>query len=532
MTSSVTLSKVTNETNQLAFALTPGTARKRFLANVGANLGFLLVSTIVAMWYTPFLIRHLGIGTYGVVPLATMVIPYMLIATNSLNVAIKRFLAIDLNRGDKAAANRTFNAALAGSIYIVGGLFPIGLAIAWFFPTLFNVPPGLENEARLLFGLMVVSFFLTTLSRNFGVSMVILHRFDLRNQVDGLALATRVGLVALLFTVLPVRLWYVGTAFVASAIVTLAGEWFWWRRLTPQLQVSPSAFDRARLGELLGMGGWAVVNSIGALLLMNVSLLVVNAFFGPEMTGRYATVLLFFVLIRTLGSTVSSILSPAIVARYAQQDFEGLRRLVFRAVKLMGIAIALPIGLLSGFARPLLNIWLGPDFQNLDVLLIVVVGHLSVNLATLPLLYVLTCYNKVRVQGIVTLILGGVSVGLAIAMASWGGWGVVGVAAAVAFSWTIKNLLFLSGYSAHVMNMRWWAFGPSLVAAAVSAVVVGLVAYGLAQVWRPENWFILGGMALAVSLGYGLVAYFLYLSREDRRFLLDFVPGAIRNYLG
>jgi membrane protein EpsK len=470
----------------------------------------------------------LGISVYGIVPLANWVIPYMSILTGGLNAAISRFLAIDLNREDEAAANRTFNTALAGSVGVVAALLPVGLTLAWLFPMLFRVPPGLENETRLLFGCVLLTFFLTTIGSNFAVSTLILHRFDLRNLVKGLTMATRVGLVVLLFTLLPERLWYVGAGFVVSAIGSFAGDWLWWRKLTPQLCVRLSAFDRARLGELLGMSGWTVVNRVGTLLFERVNLLVVNVYFGAEATGQYGTVVLFSILIYTLAETGASVLSPAIVGRYALQDFEGMRRLVSRAVKLMGIALALPIGLLCGFSRPLLNIWLGPDFQNLNILLIVLVGHLGINLATRPLTYVLTSYNKVRVQGIVTLILGVVNLGLAITLARWGVWGAVGVAAVSAIVLTVKNLFFLSGYSAHVMHLRWWTFYPTLVAGAVGTLAVGLGGYSLTQIWWPDNWFGLGGMVIAVSLGYGVIAYLVSLNREDRQILSSLIREPIR----
>lgn len=515
----------------LAAALTPGAARSHFVTNVASNVAFMLASTIVSMWYTPFLIRHLGVAVYGMVPLANSVVPYMSIVTGGLNVAIGRFLAIDLNRADETAANRTFNTALSASIGVVAALLPVGLAVAWLFPTLFQVPLGLENEARLLFGCVALTFFLTTIGSNFAVSTLILHRFDLRNLVKGLTLATRVGLVVLLFTLLPERLWHIGAGFVASTVVSFAGDWLWWRKLTPQLHIRPSAFDRARLGELFSMGGWSIVNRMGDLLFMYVALMVVNVFFGAEMTGRYGTILLFSTLIETLAETGSTVLAPAIVARYARQDFEGMRRLASQALKLIGIAMALPIGLLCGFARPLLGIWLGPDFQNLDVLLIVLVVHLSINQATRPLAYVLTSYNKVRVQGTVTLVLGVVNAGLAIGIAQWGVWGAVGVAAAGATVLTVKNLFFLSGYSAHVMNLRWWTFYPTLIAGAVGTLGVGLGGYGLTQIWWPENWFSLGGMAIAVSLGYGIIAYLVSLNREDRQLLSDLIREPVRKYL-
>ena len=101
--------------SKLAAGLALGKARSHFVVNVASNVGFMLVNTVVGMWYAPFLIRHLGIAVYGMISLTNTVIPYMSLMTEGLNEAISRFLAIDLNRADATAANRTFNTALAGS---------------------------------------------------------------------------------------------------------------------------------------------------------------------------------------------------------------------------------------------------------------------------------------------------------------------------------------------------------------------------------------------------------------------------------
>lgn len=518
--------------SELTIAPAPDMAQSHFLTNVASNLAYTVATIIASMWFVPFLIAHLGVAIYGLVLLVNSVTSYMMLFTGGLDTAIGRFLTIDLNRADEVAANQTFNTALCGLIAVAIALLPVALAGAWVFPIVFRVPPGLENEARLLFGFSALAFLLTILGSSFAVSAFACHRFDLSNLVLGAKLAVQIGVVVLLFRLLSGHLWYVGFGILMAAVVSLGGYWHLWRRLTPQLNFRPSKFSRIRLGELFSLGGWTVINQIGLLLFLNVNLIVVNAFFGAEVTGRYGTILLFPTLIETMAGAASSVLNPAIIARYALQDFEGMHRLVSQAVNLMGIAAALPVGLLCGFSRPLLNIWLGPDFQSLDILLVVLVGHLGLNMATLPLRSVLTSYNKVRLQGIFTVILGIVNLGLVVTVARWGCWGVVGVAIVTALVWTARNLFLITAYSARLMNLRWWTFYPSLLGGAVSTLAVGLGSYGLTQIWWPQNWFGLGGMTLAVSLGYGALSYFMSLNRQDRELILDLIRVSVQRGLG
>ena len=50
--------------------------------------------------------------------------------TGGLDTAISRFLIIDLNQADEAAANRTFNTALWGLIAITLVLLPVAFVAA------------------------------------------------------------------------------------------------------------------------------------------------------------------------------------------------------------------------------------------------------------------------------------------------------------------------------------------------------------------------------------------------------------------
>jgi membrane protein EpsK len=243
--------------------------------------------------------------------------------------------------------------------------------------------------------------------------------------------------------------------------------------------------------------------------------------FGSEMTGLYGAILVFPLLIDTMVETILSVLSPAIIAQYAVGDIDGMRRTASSSVKISGIGLALPVGLLCGFGGPLLNLWLGPAFARMDLLLVLLVGHFTVNAAIRPLCYVLNAYNRVKVQGLVTLALGVVNVVLAIAVAQWTGWGAAGVAAACAVVWTARNAVFLSSYIPVVMRLHWWTFYAPLALAALSTLGVAVAGRLVLQLWWPTTWLALGMLATATSVLYGVFAYTVCLSHSDRRLLLS-----------
>lgn len=491
--------------------------------NVGSNVCYVALNMALMMWYVPFLIHHVGVAAYGMISLSNSLVMYAGIISLGLNISINRFLAIDLTQGNDAGANRTFNTALALSLATCGILaLPAGI-IAYFFPVLFNVPAGLELATQFLFASVGATTLAQILSGNFGVASIVTHRFDLANIVRSLMSLSRVGVVALCFMIWPASLWQVAAGFIIAACIGLIGDVLVWRSLTPQLHIDLWSFDRPQFRALAAMGGWVNVSQIGFLLLTQVDLVIVNAMFGAEMTGRYGSLLLFPILIQTAVETVITVLGPVIMARYAVGDIEGVRRVASRSVKMLGIGLALPIGLLCGFGAPLLNLWLGPEFARLDLLLILLVGHMTVNLAIRPLAYVLTAYNRVKLQGLVTLSLGAANVALAIALARWSGWGAAGVAVAAALIYTIRNALFLSSYSAIVMGLAWGAFFAPLFAGALGTLGVALASRFLLQFWWPTSWLALGGSAAAIGAAYGVIVYAFSLDRSDRELLWSFI---------
>lgn len=495
------------------------TATRRFVRNVGSNGAFAILNVVLMTWYIPFLVHHLGVDAYSVIALSNTLVLYAAIVSASLDTSVNRFLAIEVNRGSVDGANRVFNAALALSIGGCGALLVPAAVVTCLFPSLFKVPSGLADASRALFASAAFATLLAILSGNFGLAGVVTHRFDLRNLVRGAASIVRFGVVTALFAAYPATLYGVAAGLVLSACVGLAGDLWLCRRLMPQLRIDLRQVELGRLRAMMSLGGWSVVNQTGFMLLMQVDLILVNRFFGPEATGRYGSLMLFPALIYLLTEPVITVLSPIIMARYAVADYASMLRLINSSVKLIGLGLALPVGLLCGFGGPILALWLGLSFAPLDLLVVLLVGHLTIGLAVRPIAYLLTAYNRVRLQGIVTLALGVANIGLAIGLIRWTGLGMAAVAAASAITWLIRNLVFLNTYSAIVSGQRWWTFSPALLAGAACTVGVALAGRLIVRLWHPETWVALGAWAVGVAVSYAAILYLVGLDSRDRELL-------------
>jgi len=498
--------------------------RGRFGINVIANIANFAVGVLVGLWLAPFIIHRLGTAVYGMIGLAYQMTTYLSVLTTALNSAVARYLTISLTHDDDTEANQIFNTSLFGSLLVAAVLLGPGLWVAWHIERLIKTPPGYSlAQVHYMFTCTLVVFLMTTISTPFEVSSFCRNRFDLRNIVAIASTLVRIGVLVLLFTIMTPSLASVGTGLLAGAVVALIGVLILWRVLTPTLVIRLWAFSRAMLSRLLQTGIWVSIDNTGALLFLSIDLLVVNHLLGSDATGRYNALLQWSALLRTFAGVIAAVFTPTIFAYYARKDMPGLVTYARRAVKFLGLVMALPIALICGLAGPLLHVWLGHRFQTaaLAPLLSLMTLHLSVNLAFMPLLSIQMATNNVRWPGVVTFLMGAGNLGLALLLAGPMHWGMYGVAAAGAIMLTAKNVFFTPLYAAHILRRPWWTFYNELLPHVIVTVCTAALGWGIASRLHINSWRMLIACGLLISVLYVLLIWVVRLTREERQMVLQ-----------
>lgn len=498
--------------------------RGKFAINLLANVGQLGLTTLIGLWYVPFLIRNLGPGVYGLLPLATTLTSYMSLVTLVLNSAVGRSMTIALEQGDTERANRIFNTSFWASL-LLGAILLIPAAIAVFkIDSLVRIPPDYLEGARWLFVGTVAAFLLNEFKSPFEISSFCRNRFDLRNLVAASEVFVRVGLVVLLFYTVAPRIQFVGLGIFCGTVVSTLGAVTMCRRLIPSLRLQWGSFDLHIFKELTTTGGWVMINQLGALLYLGIDLLVANRLFGAEQSGRYAALLQLALLLRTLGSTIGAVFSPTVLYLYAENDIKGLVLYLRRAIKFIGLLLGLPIALLCGFSEQLLGLWLGPSFESLGPLLALLCIHLCINMAINPLLGLQLATNRMKVPAIVTVVMGMGNFGLALLLAGPMGWGLYGIAAAGAIMLTLKNVFFTPVFAAYILKQPLAVFVRGLV----PIVAVTLVAIGMCRLLALQvplsSWLHLFGAGLVVSVIYCSAVLMFMLDDEEKSMLKKYIP--------
>ena len=498
-------------------------AKRRLLVNIGTNLLVLFVTSLVGIWLVPYLIRHLGVELYGMVPLALSISHYSGLFTIAITGTVGRFVALYVNKEEFEEANSYFSTAFFSLMSLCLLLVVPAVLIAIWLPRLFQIPAGYEHQAGVLFFLVISSSFISALSSPFMVSTFVKHRFDLSNFARILSKILQVMVLVLCFRLLSTSLFYVGLSYVGMSLLLFVSGVLFTRRLTPELHLRIGLFNSKALREMAGMGMWLTIGQVGVLLYLSIDLVVINIFLGPLQGGRYATITQWVVLLALLGGSISSVFSPIAIEYIAKNNIKGLAHQIQRSTKFMGMAMALPIGLLCGLSQPLLTRWLGESFADLSPLMWLLVGPMVINISVAPMFAIIRGMNKVKIPAIIGIVGGVVNLVLSIILVRYTGLGLYAVAVATVICLTGKNLLATPMYSAYIMGQRKTIFLKSIVPGVVLGGATGLSCLALSKLFDLATFGRLICAGVVMGLFYVWFCYNIVITKDDRIFIKSLI---------
>lgn len=504
---------------------------KQVPKNLVANISYFILNVIIGLFLVPFFIDSLGVASYALIPLATSLTGYVNLVVQSLNTSVSRYLTIDLQRKEFDKANITFNTALFGTLGIILLMLPFVTLISYYVPSFFDIPTSQENAARILFLGVIGSFLLRAWGSNFGVSLFAYNRLDLQNMVNAVNILVQVGLIVLLFKLYSPNLVYIGLAYLIGAIIAFILTIIFSRKINPNLKVSIKDFRRSKVNEITEMGGWVVVNQIGTLLFLQIDLIVVNKLFGTIAGGEYSVVLTWSMMLRTVAGMLVGVLIPVILTYYAKERIDELINISKSTVKLIGLAMALPIGYICGFAPQLLTLWVGPEFAKLSLLMFLMLSHLVINLPVMPLFAINVAYNKVKVPGILTFFMGIGNLLLAVIIPYITGWNYYGVALAGAIMLTLKNAFFIPWYATKVLGVSRTTFVNSMLPGVVAMILTGAVSSLVANNLQISDIISLLIYGIILTAVYLSIVWEFGLKQLERQTVGSFIPVKIRSRL-
>lgn len=426
---------------------------KQIIRNICFNLINFVINMIVGIILTPYLIKHMGIVAYGMVPLAMFITSYIGVLTQSLTASVNRCLINALHNGNNLEVNLIFNTALILMIVLI---VVIGAILIWPIVNigyLISVPEILLNETTTLFLSILVAFFISLISSVFSVPLYAKNRIDLMQSANIIKNLTKLLSILSFFYFGNYRLSIVGYSIVISEIISLMMYIYMSRRETPDIQIRFDFFDISIVRKISGLGGWLIVDQIGVIFLSKLDLLLVNKIFGSSYSGKYAVITQFSDLFRTMASLIGSVLGPVMMILYTQGEHSKMADLTKSFMKFMSLTMAIPIIVLCVFSEEIIEMWVGPSFNDITYLVWFIVFPLIINIGTMPLFSINIAMNKVKIPSLSNIIFGVIGLLIALYLVYYLHSGMEGIAVGFILATTLKNSLFTPLYAAYILQL-------------------------------------------------------------------------------
>ena len=482
------------------------------LRNIGSTWVVTLVTIAATYVLTPFLIRSLGPEGYGTWTLITALTGYVSLMALGVPMACVRYLAGHVAERDVRKANQVIGSCAGLYLMVGAAALVLGAGLAVLFH-LYALPAGLEAQAGLAYGLMVVyvsAGFIGLLPE--GILFAHLD-FVGRNAVRIAGVVLRLFLTVGLLKLRPTL---VVLALVQLACLTFdfAASWLLIHRRYPDVRIRLADFDRATVRRIFSFSVYVLVLQAGVRLTWETDALVIGARLGVGAVPYYAVANSLIVYLMEFIIAIAAVVSPMATRLHTEQKHEELRAIFLKWSK-----VALSLSLLAGLFLIVLGPafiaqWIDPAFelpagQVLQILMVSCLLFLPVRGVAQPILMGI---GKPRNPTVMFLVAGVLNVGLSVALAR--PLGLAGVALGTA----IPNVLFAGAVL--VMACRELGVTPL----AYARYVVPRATIGALPVLALLLWFRLGlqvrDLTGLVAAGLATVVLFafvsvLYVYRDD-----------------
>lgn len=496
---------------------------KQIAINMIMQIAVFGIQFCISFFLTPFIVKTLGVEAYGFVGLSNNIIGYMQVVTVALNSMAARFISIEYHNGNFQKANQYFSSVFYANLILNIIISVICLCIAFFLEYVINIPNSLVLDVKCLFLLLTVNTVLNLTFNVYTVSPFIKNRLDLNSVRNLISTIWRTIILLFLFLLFTPRVSYLGIASVLASVYLVIANIVIKRKLTPEFHLSRKNYDWKSTREILSSGVWNLLISVSVMLEKGFDLLFANWFIGNSIMGMLSVVSTITLLIPRVLKMANSSFAPKITEYGAKGDIEGIKKNVFKSIKIMSLMVILPLSVLYVFGESFFKLWL----PNQDSFLLYVITILT----TLDMIFGMpleVCWNifgatnRVKIPAVVMFITGGLtflSLLLLLCIFKDPTTQLVCLASARTFWNIIKNLIFLPFYGAKCLNLKWKFFYQSIKKPIFGIIIALLVCQIYRFIIVPNTWVMFIFSSIIVCFTASVIGSLFILRKEDIKYI-------------
>lgn len=380
---------------------------KQISKNLIFNLINLIINAFIGILYTPYLINNLGVIAYGIIPLAMVFNQYVSIFSSSLTNTLTRFYAIAFQKKEYKNASQYLTSSFVAVILLISGIGIIAFILVVNFNKIINVPEEILLDAKLLFILTLISLCVSLISSFLNITLYAKNRLDYMNIISLLRNISKVFFVIVLFQLEAVNLKVIGISGLISEVLVLLLSFIYYRKTNEKkISLHFKYFNFQSLSPIIIMTLWLIVHQVGDMGIYKMDLFIVNKFWSIKETSYLGAFSDLGSYIMSLMAVLTSLFGPIILIAFSRDNHKQIKQFIVEISFLVAILSTVIIGILIGFAKPFITLWVGEEFAVYYFWFILKLISIPFYTSAGVFSFIYRSWNFVKFPAVITLFLG------------------------------------------------------------------------------------------------------------------------------
>lgn len=487
----------------------------------GAVLNYVLigVNILLGLLYTPYMLRMLGQGEFGLYSLAATVIAYLTLFDFGMGAAVVRytskFRAENKNEESRSMFGMFF--LLYTGMGIVA--FIAGLCLYFNVDNLFDHTMNVEelSRARTMILLLLVNLTVTFPMSIFNSIITAYEEFVFQKTLNILriVLSTVVIIVLLHVGYKAVAMVVVQTVFNLSVLVLNA--FYCLYRLSIRL-----AFQRCKLAfvkEVLMFSFWTFLSDIMLRIYYSTGQFVLGAFEGTMAVSVFALGVTLQQMYITFSGGIAGVLLPRITAMVTHENSEMQISDMF--IRVGRIQYTVMSFLLSGFVlfgRQFIALWAGAGYEQVYAIALIFFFPCLIPLIQNTGIAILQARNQMKFRSVMLLCVAVASLALQIVLAQ--PYGAIGCAVAVGAANFIGQGVIINIHYCKVQKITIGCFWREIAKMSVVPIVMTIVGWFVVERFALDNVRKLLTGVITYSVIYIPIFWHFSMNNSERKLML------------
>ncbi len=461
----------------------------------GALLSYitLILNSVIALLYTPFMTFKLGQAEYGLYSLVASIISTLTVLDLGFGNAVIRYTA-----KFKAENKEKELGKMYGMFFIIFSIIAfvsliIGGVIYFNLDSLFSQSMN-ESELgklRIMFILLIFNLAFTFIMSVYRSIIVAYERFVFQKLINLIRIILNpiVMIVLLSYGYKAISMVVVQTIF---NVLTLLLDYYYCKKKL-NIKFRFARFDIPLLKEVSIYSFWVFLNVIMDRIYWSLGQSVVGIYCGAKLVAVYGIAIQIQQMYMSFSTAISGILLPKITALTTQKNSEKqVSDLFIRTGRLQFIVMSFILSGFVVFGRQFIELWVGNSYSDAYYICLLFFFPLLVPLIQNVAISILQARNQMRFRSLLYLVISLVSFVASLPLTKY--YGVIGCAIATSCALFLGHVLIMNIYYQKRVDLDIISFWKEIIKMAIIPFILSLGSLYLLNNLIISNWisFIIG----------------------------------------